>query len=158
MPQGIMIMLDKTLPPKAEAVSTAGDAGLGIEARGEPQFSGYLGPCVLASLMDSTIDFGTTLSPVGHLTNHSSSKKHWSAKPPTSHFLDKIDVFQIYLKGSFWILLKVKVDIPDQSVLLSVFSLPQSSTQYLYFPRIDVPSCSLILEARAAHHAPYLNF
>lgn len=128
--------------------------------RGSLSSLGYLGPCVLASLMDSTADFGTTLSPVGCLSLTSTDQKNTGLLSllASSYFLDEISVFQIYLKGSFWILLKVKLDIPDQKVLISVFSLPQSSTQYFILPQNWCVSRSLILEVRAAHYAPYLNF
>lgn len=104
LPQGITIMLGQTLLPKPEAVTTAGDAGLGIEfgspsPEGNLTSLGCLGPCVLA--WTAQLFRHCSVSWRTSLTNHNSSKKPWSTKLPTSYFLDKIGVFQIYLKGSF---------------------------------------------------------
>lgn len=134
-PRASPLCWDKTFPPEAEAVTTAGDAGLGIEVsspspEGNLSSLGCLGPCVLAGPMDSTTDFDTTLSPVGHLSLTTTAQKSAGLLSPLqATFLIKIGVFQIYLKGCFWILLKIKLNIPDQKVLLS-FSLPWSFTQY----------------------------
>lgn len=97
--------------------------------RGESRFSGvFRAMCAGKSHGQQNWFWHHSVSCGTSLTNHNSSRKHWSNKPSTSYFLDKIGVFQIYLKGSFWILLKVKLDIPDQRILLFLFTdLPLST-------------------------------
>lgn len=97
-PRASPLCWDKTFPPEAEAVTALATEVSSPSPEGKPCSLECLGPCVLASLMDSTTDFDTTLCPVGHLSLTTKAQK---STVLLSYFRDEIRVGQIYLKDSF---------------------------------------------------------